>query len=139
MNRNHRPIYGSTQHTLRPDEHISSFSMAKRGAKRGYVAVALRAAFAANLSHALALRFPDSKNRAQSLQDVAGIPKSNTNRWLSGEPPRFDELQELADALRIRPYQLLMSGLDMGEREPPSKLRSHGRGPAPLLRPSING
>jgi len=139
MERNHRPIHGSMQHTHRFDHHLSWMVMARRGAKRGYVAAELRAAFRANLSHALELRFPGSKNLAQSLYDLVQIPKENTNRWLHrGGVPLFDQLQQLARALNIRPYQLLLTGLDLGEDERPQRPRPIGPGPTPLNQPSTN-
>jgi len=114
--------------------------MAKRGAKRGYVAAELRAAFRANLSHALERRFPGSKNWAKAVHDVSGIPKENVNRWLHRNGvPLFDQLEELAKALHIRPYQLLLTGLDLGEDERSQRLRPHGRGQVQLSRPSTNG
>jgi len=51
----------------------------------------------------------------------------------------FDQLEQLVRVLNIRPYQLLLTGLDRGEDEHPQKARPIGRVPIPPSQPSING
>lgn len=98
--------------------------MGDRSAKRGQWSGALRAIFMDNLRHALNARYPNSDNLPMSLQDDKGIPKSNTIRWLAGGAPRMDQLEELANALKLRAYELLMPGLNLGmPRNPRSRNR----------------
>lgn len=134
--REHSPNFGVTQPTFVQAGPLN-LGLMKRQRERKPVGH-MRGVLSENLDKELERAYPDSRNRPATFEERAGIPRETTRRILRAlNGTNLDILEQVADALDIQTYKLLVPSERIARRFQPEDTTVIRRAPVFEDRPAV--